>query len=352
MDETREVRSGEELDLEKLRTYLRDSLGLPDTDKLAIRQFPGGYSNLTYLVRCGDRELVLRRPPFGSKVKSAHDMGREFRILSQLSPLYPRAPKPLGFCEDESVLGAKFYVMERISGLILRQKLPKEIDWNPARMRTLCDAFLGTLTELHAIDYQAAGLGDLGRPEGYVERQVSGWAKRYRDAQTDQVPAIERVTEWLGAHLPQSPPATLIHNDYKFDNLVLDPAEPTRIIGILDWEMATIGDPLMDLGTSLSYWVQASDPIELHSVAFGPTTRPGCPSRFELAEGYAARTGRDVSQILFYYCFGLWKNAVVVQQIYYRFKQGLTKDPRFAMLGAMAQLLGEHAARCIDADRI
>lgn len=352
MDETREVRSGEELDLGKLRTFLREKLDLPDLDQLTLRQFPGGYSNLTYLIRCGDRELVLRRPPFGSKVKSAHDMGREFRILSALSPVYPRAPKPLVFCDDESVLGAKFYVMERIKGLILRRVLPPGLDLHEARMRALCDGFLDTLAELHAIDYEAAGLGELGRPEGYVERQVTGWAKRYRDAQTDDVPAIERVTAWLAAHTPPSPPPTLLHNDYKFDNLVLDPDEPTRIIGILDWEMATIGDPLMDLGTSLSYWVEAGDPVEFHSAAFGPTTRPGCPTRRELAEMYAARTGRDVSRILFYYCFGLWKNAVVVQQIYYRFKQGLTKDPRFAMLGAMANMLSEHAVRCLDADRI
>lgn len=351
MDETREVRSGEELDLDKLRTFLRASIDLPD-DPLTLRQFPGGYSNLTYLIRCGERELVLRRPPFGSKVKSAHDMGREFRILSALSPVYPRAPKPLVFCEDESVIGAKFYVMERIKGLILRRMLPPGLDLHEGRMRALCDAFLDTLAELHAIDYQAVGLGELGRPEGYVERQVTGWAKRYRDAQTDDVAAIERVTEWLQAHLPPSPPATLLHNDYKFDNLVLDPDEPTRIIGILDWEMATIGDPLMDLGTSLSYWVEAGDPVEFHSAAFGPTTRPGTPTRRELAEMYAARTGRDVSHILFYYCFGLWKSAVVVQQIYYRFKQGLTKDPRFAMLGAMANMLGEHAVRCLDANQI
>jgi aminoglycoside phosphotransferase (APT) family kinase protein len=352
MDETREVRSGEELDLLKLRTFLREKLDLPDVFDLTVRQFPGGYSNLTYLIRCGDRELVLRRPPFGSKVKSAHDMGREFRILSQLSPVYPRAPRPLVFCDDESVIGARFYVMERIRGLILRRMLPPGLDLTEARMRALCDAFLDTLAELHAIDYQAVGLGDLGRPEGYVERQVSGWAKRYRDAQTDEVPAIERVTEWLTTHLPASPPATLLHNDYKFDNLVLHPDEPTRIIGILDWEMATLGDPLMDLGTSLSYWVESGDPVELQSVAFGPTTRAGSPTRRELADMYAARTGRDVSNILFYYCFGLWKNAVVVQQIYYRYKQGLTQDPRFAMLGAMAAKLTEHASSCLDTNRI
>jgi aminoglycoside phosphotransferase (APT) family kinase protein len=327
-------------------------LGGDGETRLVVRQFPGGYSNLTYLVCYGERELVLRRPPIGSKVRSAHDMGREFRILSRLAPVFPRAPQPVGFCDDEALLGAKFYVMERISGLILRQKLPTGIDLGPSVMSALCEAFLDTLVELHAIDAPAVGLGDLGHPEGYVERQVSGWAKRYRDAQTDEVPAIERVVSWLSAHLPPSPPPTLIHNDYKFDNLVLDPSQPTRIIGVLDWEMATLGDPLMDLGTALCYWVQADDPPQLHAAAFGPTTRPGCPTRQQLADRYAARSGRDLRHIVFYYCFGLFKTAVVVQQIYYRFKQGLTSDPRFAMLGAMAQLLAEQADRTIDRQHI
>lgn len=360
VDEAKSVRKGEELDADRLRAYLQATLGTQPgagTDlgpELSIRQFPGGYSNLTYLIRYGEKELVLRRPPFGSKVKSAHDMGREFRILSRLAPVYPRAPRPVAFCEDESVLGAKFYIMERIPGIILRRQLPPELDRDltPERMRLLCDAFLDVFVELHRLDYEKIGLGDLGRPEGYVERQVTGWSKRYRDAQTDEVPPMERVISWLGAHQPPSPPATLIHNDYKFDNLILDPADPTRVIGVLDWEMATIGDPLMDLGTLLCYWLEASDPPELHMAAFGPTARPGCPTRQELVQSYAQRTGRDLSHVVFYYAFGLFKSAVVVQQIYYRFKQGLTQDPRFAMLGAMATLLAEQADRTIERGQI
>lgn len=354
-DEAAEVRPGEELDRDRLQAFLRSRLGPPTPDtsnSVSIRQFPGGYSNLTYLVRYGDRELVLRRPPFGSKVKSAHDMGREFQILSRLIDAYPRAPRPVAFCDDEAVLGAKFYLMERVSGLILRRKTPPGMELLPARMAALCEAFLNTLIELHALDYQAIGLGELGRPEGYVERQVSGWTRRYRDAQTDDVPDLEAVMAWLASHLPPSPPATLIHNDFKFDNLVLDAAEPTRVVGVLDWEMATIGDPLMDLGTTLCYWVEAKDPKELHAAAFGPTALPGCPTRRELASRYAERTGRDLTHLVFYYCFGLFKTAVVVQQIYSRYKHGLTRDPRFATLGAMAGLLGRQAAQSLATSAI
>jgi aminoglycoside phosphotransferase (APT) family kinase protein len=359
-EEAREVRKGEELDATQLRAFLRASVarsqesgsGNSADDTLTIRQFPGGYSNLTYLIRYGGREMVLRRPPFGSKVKSAHDMGREFRLLSHLSPIYPMAPRPLAFCDDEGVLGAKFYVMERIVGLILRRTVPPDLELEQKTMRGLCEAFLDTLVELHRLDYQAAGLSDFGHPEGYVERQVSGWSKRYRDAQTDNVPAIEHVMTWLATHIPPSPPPTLIHNDYKFDNLVLAPKDPTRIIGVLDWEMATIGDPLMDLGTALCYWVDATDPPELQAASFGPTTRPGCLTRRELAQRYAERTGRDLLHLIFYYCFGLFKTAVVVQQIYYRYKQGLTQDPRFAMLGAMATVLAEQAERRLDHDAL
>lgn len=348
LDRTSQVRAGEELDLDRLRAYLEQELGPPTgaSAALSVEQFPGGYSNLTYLVRYGDRELVLRRPPFGSKVKSAHDMGREYRILKSLHPAYPKVPRPVASCEDESIIGARFYLMERIVGLILRRKPPKEIPFGPERMRALCGSFVDALVELHALDYQAIGLGDLGKPEGYVERQVSGWSRRYRDAQTDDIPVIERVMAWLAENQPRvSPPATIIHNDFKLDNLILDPGEITRIIGVLDWEMATIGDPLMDLGTTLCYWIEAGDPKEFHAAAFGPTTLPGSYTRKELAARYEERSGRDLSNIVFYYCFGLFKTAVVVQQIYYRYKNGLTTDARFAGFGDMARFLSEQADR-------
>ncbi len=350
-DEATGVRAGEGLDLARLGPYLEAHLeGL--RGPLEILQFPRGHSNLTYLLRAGDRELVLRRPPFGSKVKTAHDMGREYRILSRLSAVYPAAPRPLHLCDDESILGAQFYVMQRIEGLILRKDLPRGLDLSPEQIRTLHLSLVDTQAELHGLDYAAAGLADLGKPEGYVERQVSGWTKRYEGSKTDDLPVVEQVARWLADHLPANQGASLIHNDFKLDNVVLSPADPTRIIGVLDWEMATLGDPLMDLGTSLAYWVNTTDDEMRQAVRWGPTTVPGSLTRAEIVERYAARTGRDLGQIAFYYAFGLFKNAVVLQQIYYRYKQGLTKDERFAQLGVGINILMNMAAEAATQGKI
>jgi len=347
IDSARPVREGEQLDLVRLLPYLRETLGTPGA-QLEIDQFPAGHSNLTYLLRLDGQELVLRRPPFGSKVKTAHDMGREYRMLSKLSPAYPLAPRPLLLCTDESVLDCQFYVMERRRGVILRRRIPDGVALDEAAARALCGSFVDTLVGLHALDHEALGLGDFGRPAGYVERQVTGWTKRYHGSQTDELPQVEAVAEWLAANLPPSPPATIIHNDFKFDNLLLDPDAITRITGILDWEMTTVGDPLMDLGTTLSYWVQADDPDPIKMIGFGPTTLPGMYSRRELADCYAQRSGRDIEHILFYYCYGLFKTAVVLQQIYYRYKQGLTEDPRFAQFGFGVRILTDLAAGAIE----
>lgn len=345
IDRPSDERAGETLDRDRLGDYLRNVLGSDDDAPLEVSQFRGGHSNLTYSVRLGERELVLRRPPFGTTVKSAHDMGREHRILSGLAPRLDLAPKPVAYCEDLEVMGAPFYVMERIHGVILRRTLPPGLTLDPATTRDLCDAFVDTLVRLHAVDLEACGLADLGRPDGYVERQVSGWTRRYGNAKTDDIPAIERVAAWLAANIPSSPPPTLIHNDFKYDNLVLDPAQLTRVRGVLDWEMATQGDPLMDLGTALCYWTEAGDPPEMQAFAFGPTAIPGSYTRRELAEAYAAKTGRDLDNIIFYYCFGLFKTAVVAQQIYYRFAEGLTQDRRFAAFIVAVRGLAEQAAR-------
>jgi aminoglycoside phosphotransferase (APT) family kinase protein len=350
-DEATGVRSGEGLDLDRLGPYLEAHLdGVQGP--IEIRQFPRGHSNLTYLLRAGDRELVLRRPPFGSKVKTAHDMGREFRILSRLSAVYPAAPRPLHLCEDESVLGAPFYVMQRIEGLILRKDLPRGLTMSPEQIRALHLGLVDTQAELHGLDLAAAGLADLGKPEGYVERQVTGWTKRYEGSKTDDLPVVERVASWLASHLPASQGAALIHNDFKLDNVVLSPDDPTKIIGVLDWEMATLGDPLMDLGTSLAYWVNTADDEVRQAVRWGPTTVPGSLTRAEIVERYAARTGRDLGQIAFYYAFGLFKNAVVLQQIYYRYRQGLTKDERFAQLGIPINILMNMADEAIQQGKI
>jgi aminoglycoside phosphotransferase (APT) family kinase protein len=292
--------------------------------------------------------LVLRRPPFGNQVKSAHDMGREFRVLSRLSPNYPPAPRPILFCEDQSVLGADFYIMERRQGVILRSHLPPELVIDPPTAKSLGLAFIDNLALLHSMDYQTAGLHDLGKPEGYVARQVKGWIKRYLDAKTDDLPAMERVANWLHENMPADTPGALIHNDYKYDNLVLYPNDLTQIVAVLDWEMTTVGDPLMDLGTTLGYWVEASDSEALRQVAMGPTFVPGSLTRRELVDRYRQGTGREVANALFYYCFGLFKIGVIVQQIYARFVRGHTRDPRFGRLNIYVAVLSEQAVRSIE----
>lgn len=344
IDGPRPMRRGEELDAGRLRAYLQAHLPATGADpELVLEQFPGGHSNLTYFVRWDGHEYVLRRPPFGSQVKSAHDMGREYRVLSRLAPVWPKAPRPVLHCADASVLGAEFYLMERVRGVILRKDPPAGLTIDAGLARGLGETLVDALVELHAIDYRAAGLADFGKPSGYVQRQVEGWSKRYAAAQTDDVPAVDEVAAWLAAHLPPDAPGTLIHNDLKFDNLVLDPDDLSRVRGILDWEMSTLGDPLMDLGTTLCYWVEAGDPPLMHQIRFGPTHVPGMMTRAEVAARYGERSGRDVSGIVFYYVFGLFKTAVVAQQIYYRFRQGLTSDQRFAAMITGVRALAEKA---------
>ena len=352
IDSPRSVRPGEELNAAALAVWLKERL--PGVEgPVEVEQFPGGHSNLTYLLRLGDRELVLRRPPFGSKVKTAHDMGREFRVLSRLYAAYPKAPRALLHCDDPEVIGAPFYIMERVRGVVLRrQKAPEGIDLPPARMRAISEALVDGLADLHAVDYQAAGLGDLGRPEGYVARQVEGWTARWQGARTDDVPDVDRAAAWLAAHQPRETAAALVHNDYKYDNLVLHPKELERIVAVLDWEMATVGDPLMDLGSSLGYWVDPDDAPERLQFPAGPTALAGNLRRAEVAERYAARSGRDLSNLLFYYVYGLFKIAVIAQQIYYRYKQGLTRDERFAAMIGAVRLLGRTAAQAIAKGRI
>jgi aminoglycoside phosphotransferase (APT) family kinase protein len=350
-DSTRPVRSGEQLDLERLEPYLREQF--PDVDgPLVIEQFPAGHSNLTYFVGLGPLELVLRRPPFGSKVKSAHDMGREYRVLSKLHKAYAPAPEPLLYCEDESILGAPFYAMRRIRGVILRRDPPAGLEITPDTARQMGLSFVDNLATLHGLDYEGVGLADLGKPAGYMERQVAGWIKRYAGSQTDEIPQVEKVSDWLVKNLPPENGATLIHNDYKYDNVILDSQDLTRIIGVLDWEMATIGDPMSDIGTAISYWIDPHDPDEMQLIRWGPTNLPGCPTRTELVERYAQQTGRDVGDIQYYFTFALFKTAVIAQQIYYRYHHGLTKDERFAFFIEATKILVRAADRAIETKTI
>ena len=343
--ETSDVRAGEELAVENLQRFLEFAgyRGLVE-----IRQFPAGSSNLTYLIRVDGNEYVLRRPPFGNTVKTAHDMRREFDVLSKLASVYPPAPKPLLFCDDESVIGSEFYLMERRRGLIIRGRAPEALQNSADLQRRVCRSFIENLAKLHTLDYIDAGLGELGKPDGYCRRQVEGWAKRYAAAKTDEWPELENAVAWLNANIPTEAGASLIHNDYKFDNVMLDPVDLTRVTAVLDWEMVTVGDPLMDLGTTLGYWMSSDAGPEMLSMPFNPRVLMEKISRTELVEMYAAAIGGGLPNMLFYYVFGTFKIAVIAQQIYARYVKGFTSDQRFARFDIFVASLGKIASHAID----
>ncbi|MGB1249497.1 MAG: phosphotransferase family protein [Candidatus Promineifilaceae bacterium] len=346
IDKPKTIREGEEFDTSRLEAFLKEHV--PSlSGELTVEQFPSGFSNLTYFLKMGDTEMVMRRPPFGANVKSAHDMNREYTILSNLNPVFDKAPKPLVYTTDESIIGAEFYVMERVRGVILRPRMPKAMIPEPPLMRQVSESLVDALAELHHIDLKAAGMDKFGKPQGYVERQVSGWTRRYMRAKTDEVPDMEKAATWLADHLPAETGATLIHNDFKYDNFVLDSNDWSKIIAILDWEMATVGDPLMDLGTSLSYWVEANDPPAVQALGLSPTQHPGNLTRDEVVQRYAEKSGRNVDNVAFYYAYGAFKLGGVVQQIYYRWKMGHTKDPRFAGLLESVKACGAIAMKAI-----
>ena len=345
MSETIGVREGEGFDVEAVEGYLRGHVdGLPE-GSLEVRQFPSGASNLTYLLKIGDWEGVLRRPPLGPIPPKAHDMGRESGILARLNVAYPLAPKPYFLCEDESVIGAPFYVMERRQGVVLDDSFPKGVEPDEELCRRVSCTVADTLVELHAVDLEGSGLADLGKPEGFLERQTQGWIGRYEKAKTDEIKEVRPLTEWLAANVPESPEPTVIHNDYKLNNLVLDPDDLTRVRAVLDWEMATVGDPLFDLAVSLSYWVEPGDPDDLKAVMPTVTATPGFMTRKEIIDRYAERSGRDLSHMHWYVVFGYFKLAVILQQIFARWKNGQTKDERFATFGERVRTLILHAER-------
>jgi aminoglycoside phosphotransferase (APT) family kinase protein len=348
IDKAKSVRQGDELDAAKVEAFIKNEIpGL--TGSLEVEQFSSGYSNLTYLLRMGDREFVLRRPPFGTKAATAHDMNREYTIQKRLKPVFPYCPKVFAYTEDPAVIGSPFYIMERVRGIILRKDLPEGLTFTEDQARMLCEKLLDVHLELHGIDYEKAGLGDFGKPAGYVRRQVEGWSKRYRKARTPDAPDFEVVMAWLAENMPpDTDRPTVIHNDYRFDNVVLDPADPMRIIAVLDWEMATIGDPLMDLGNSLAYWIQADDPPETQMMRLLPTTMPGALTRRRMAERYAEKSGRSIENFNWYLCFGLFRLAVIAQQIYYRFFHGQTTNEKFRMLVFGVHLLEKSAGELIE----
>ena len=328
-----EERPDEHLDTSRLEPYLRERL--PGAEgRLSIRQFGGGKANLTYLLRFGANEFVLRRPPLGPIPPGAHDMRREHRVLSVLYQRFPLAPRSLLLCEDEGVIGAVFIVEERRHGFVIRDDIPAELAGRPELNRRIGEALIDALADLHLVPPGAVGLGDLGRSEGYVERQLAGWARRWQAAQggeeAERAAALwAPVLDGLAAHLPQSGGAALLHNDYRLDNCLLDAAAPGRIAAVLDWDMCTQGDPLADLGYVLNYWVEPGDPPAWREIAAMPTWREGFPSRAEAIARYAARTGFDVTAIGWHQVFAAFKLAVIIQQIYIRFVRGQTQDQRF-----------------------
>ena len=349
-DQPRAVRAP--LDEHALAAWLQESVGMGGD--LDIRQFPSGFSNLTYLVRADGREVVLRRPPPGAHVKGGHDMGREVRLLRALHGTVP-VPAPLAFEETGDVLGSPFYVMERVEGVILRSTTPDAERPDADQMASVADALVQTFARLHAVDLEQVGLADFGRPEGYVRRQIDGWAGRYQKAKTDDIPDLDAAFAWLDQHAPPEVDragAALIHNDYKYDNLVLDPADLSQVRAVLDWELATVGAPLMDLGSALGYWVEAGDHPALQAMALSPTWWPGNPTRDALVQRYAAATGRAVDDAVAYYVYGLVKLAVIAQQIYARWKAGHASDPRFEGLIHTVRACGETATRAIARRRL
>ncbi len=336
-----DVRPDEQLDEAALADFLQGRL--PGSDApLTVRQFGGGKANLTYLLDYGSREYVLRRPPLGDVAESAHDMGREYTVLSRLHEAFPLAPEAYLYCDDEAVIGSEFFIMERRHGVVVREQLPPsygDIDDAPQRMaQTLIDV----LADFHAVDYTEVGLGDLGKPEGFIERQVEGWHRRWQQAKPEDLPLMDAVYHWLREHLPGDPDATLVHNDYKLDNLMLDPSDPGQPVAVFDWDMCTLGDPLSDLGALLTYWVQPDDPAPLRQFATMPVDAR-FPARPTLVRRYTEQSGRDVSDIRFYHALGLYRLTVIVAQLYIRYRRGQTQDERFAGLGPMIEVTAQAA---------
>jgi aminoglycoside phosphotransferase (APT) family kinase protein len=359
MDSPRKVRREDSFDEGALEEFLRKAFpgdfgaAGAGAGAVSVSQFPAGHSNLTYLVTFVGREAVLRRAPHGASVKSAHDMRREFDVLSALAPFYSKAPKALAYCADGSVIGAPFYLMERVRGVILRgASPPADLSLPPASMRALSEAFVDSLSELHALDVSSGPLAALGKPEGYAVRQVAGWTERWLRAKTEEIPALDEAAAWLAGRVPAASRPALVHNDFKYDNLVLDAGDPTRIVAVLDWEMATLGDPLLDLGTTLGYWIDPDDAPEVRALPFGATLVPGNLPRAEVAARWAERTGRPDADVLFAYVFGLFKIAVIAQQIYRRFAEGHTTDPRFAAMSEGVRILGRQATRALERGRV
>jgi len=346
------VREGEALPEAALKKYLQEIKLINSVEsELFVEQFTHGFSNLTYLLRIENKEFVLRKPPKGA-IKRGHDMNREFKVQSAVQKAFSKVPKMYGFSDDETILGSDFYIMEKVEGVILNYKEAKQRNIPKEDYKTIANSWLDTLVALHNVDYKAIGLADLGKSEGYVQRQISNWGKQYVKAKTDEYPEAEMVMKWMEEHQPKKYDHCLIHNDFKYDNVVFKDDSWQEVSAVLDWEMATLGDPLMDLGTSLGYWTVATDHDFVKQGIPSPTVFEGNPTRSEIAEMYAQKSGRNVDNLVFYYVFGLFKIAVIAQQIYYRYSKGWTTDPRFANLNKAAELCCKLALKAIKTKSI
>lgn len=346
MDDTIPVRSGEELNVKRLEAFLQENIVDVPNEPLEVQQFSTGYSNLTYQLKIGEWEAVLRRPPLGPVAPKAHDMKREHHILSSIHPYFQAAPEPMLFSDDESIVGAPFFLMERKHGIVIDSEFPEGIEPTVENCRQLSNIMVNQLAGLHSIPYGKTGLAEISKPEGFMERQVHGWISRYERAQTEEIIEIGPLIAYLRKNIPHYSQTSIIHYDYKINNAMFN-QNLSEMVGLFDWEMATVGDPLADLGVALSYWTESGDP-EMVKVGLGQaslTTLDGFMSRNEFIEAYAAKSGRDVSNIDYYLTFGYFKLAVILQQIYYRYKLGQTKDSRFAKLGKMVNSLINHAAQ-------
>jgi aminoglycoside phosphotransferase (APT) family kinase protein len=336
------VRPDEQLDEANLARYLHDKLEGGDAP-LTVRQFGGGAANLTYLLDYGAQQYVLRRPPLGPVAPSSHDMAREYKVLSVLHQAFSLAPRAFVFCDDPSVIGAPFFVMERKNGLVVRRSLPPEYASIPDAPRRMSEALVDALAAFHAVDYHALGLENLGKPAGFIERQVEGWYGRWHNARTEVLPQMETVYGWLHDHVPPSSAPTLVHNDYKLDNVMLSADDPGTMVAIFDWDMCTLGDPLADLGALLTYWTEPTDAPYLQMTAMMPVGDSRFMTRAELVARYAEKSGRDVSHINFYRVLGLYRLVVICAQIYIRYQRGQTQDQRFEAFGTMIPLLAQAA---------
>jgi len=338
LDQANTVRPGEELDVNAVDSWLKGQInGLSELPN--ITQYSGGASNWTYCLDYPEKSLILRRAPNGTKAKGAHDMGREFKLQSALKPVYSHVPQMLAMCDDEKIIGSDFYVMEKLTGIIPRKNLPRDLIVTPMQTRTLCENVLDSFVQLHQVDHLAAGLDHLGKGAGYTERQISGWSERFSKAKTWNVPSGKHVMRWLEANMPREERICITHNDFRFDNLVLAQDDYTKILGVLDWELATLGDPLMDLGNTLAYWIEPTDDFLAQSTRRQPTHLEGMMTRQQVVDYYCKKMDIEVDDFTFYEVYGLFRLAGIVQQIYYRYHHGQTNNPAFKHFGIFVHYL-------------